>query len=338
MSRRPHDNLVRDVFGHPEHARGELQHLLPAELSARLDWSTLTLVPGSFVDEALEESQSDLLFSVRLKGDDRTAYLYLLLEHQSSPDPLLVFRQLKYQVRFLHDWLEDHPGATRLPVVIPLLLCHAPTAWSGATRFEDLLDIDPSTRPLVLDFVPRFRLLVDDLTTQPDEALRVRAMTEMGRLVLWCLKTARSPDELVAGMKRWKALLRAVRQAPHGIAAVALIWRYLLVVHDQPEERILLALEAALDQEQKEDMASIADQLVEKGIRKGRAEGRVEGRVEGREEGTRAVVLRLLQRRFGTLPDDVRGRVEHATLAELDELADRVLTAATLDEVVNPLG
>src|SRR5690348_10227818 len=74
MSTRPHDALIRDVLTHPEHAKGELQHMLPADLCARLDWATLVLVPGTFVDDALQDSYSDLLFRVQLDG--RSTYLY----------------------------------------------------------------------------------------------------------------------------------------------------------------------------------------------------------------------------------------------------------------------
>jgi predicted transposase/invertase (TIGR01784 family) len=324
MTTTPHDNLVRDILAHPEHAQGELQHLLPAELSARIDWPALELVPGTYVDEALRDSYSDLLFRVPLSG--RAAFLYLLLEHQSTPHALLLFRQLKYAVRFWDDWVEDHPGAAKMPVVIPLLLCHGPKGWSVATRFEDLLDIDDETRELVLDFVPKFRTLVDDLTLQTDEELQSRAMTELGRIMLWCLKTARHTDELIAGMSSWAALFRAVRSTPNGMAALALIWRYLMSVHDAVEERVLPALAAALDEEQRQDMASIADQLVEKGIKKG-----IE---KGIEKGERGIVLRLLERRFGPLPVDTVERIERAVPGDLERWADRVLTAATLREVL----
>src|SRR5690242_4599323 len=136
MSTTPHDDLVRAILSHPEHAAGELQYLLPPELSARIDWRTLELVPGRFVDEALQHSESDLLFRVQLDGQE--TFLYLLFEHQSTLDPLMPYRQLRYTVRFWQTWLQDHPAATRLPVVIPMLLCHAPSGWTVPTRFEDL--------------------------------------------------------------------------------------------------------------------------------------------------------------------------------------------------------
>src|SRR4051812_5974835 len=51
------------VFGQPEHARGALRAILPAVLAEALDWSTLTLQPGSFVDTALSQQHTDLLYA-----------------------------------------------------------------------------------------------------------------------------------------------------------------------------------------------------------------------------------------------------------------------------------
>jgi hypothetical protein len=317
MSTTPHDELVRAVLLHPEHAAGELRFLLPPEVGARIDWGTLELVPGNFVEESLQKSYSDLLFRVRLGA--HPAFVYLLFEHQSSLDRLMPFRLLKYAVRFWDTWLEDHPGATHLPAVIPMLLCHAPRGWTVATRFEELLDVDDETRALILDFVPHFRTLVDDLTVQSDDSLRARPMSAVGRIMLWCLKTARDAAALRDGMPSWKALFGEARHGPDGAVTLQYVWTYLLCVHD---DRTLQALDAALDKEQKKDM-SLADLLEKKGIEK------------GIEKGRRELVQRQLQRRFGPLPDDVVARLQHAGPTDLERWADRVLTAATLAEVLD---
>jgi len=69
---------------------------------------------------------------------------------------------------------------------------------------------------------------------------------------------------------------------------------------------------------------------LERTFQKGLARGRDEGRVEGRAE----VILRLLQRRFGPLDESTVRRVQGATAAELDRIADRLLEHTTLAEVL----
>jgi predicted transposase YdaD len=61
MSTASHDALFKAVFGQPEHARGALQSVLPAAMAEAVDWSTLALQPGSFVDPGLNPSHTDLL-------------------------------------------------------------------------------------------------------------------------------------------------------------------------------------------------------------------------------------------------------------------------------------
>ena len=61
---------------------------------------------------------------------------------------------------------------------------------------------------------------------------------------------------------------------------------------------------------------------------------REEGREEGRVEGERAVLERLLVRRFGELPPATAERLGRATGADLATWAENVLDAETLGEVV----
>jgi predicted transposase/invertase (TIGR01784 family) len=70
--------------------------------------------------------------------------------------------------------------------------------------------------------------------------------------------------------------------------------------------------------------------------RDGLAEGRKQGRTEGRTEGERLVLRRLLALKFGALPVEVLERLERAGETELERWAERVLSAATLDEVFRP--
>ncbi|MCY4214843.1 MAG: DUF4351 domain-containing protein [Gammaproteobacteria bacterium] len=67
-----------------------------------------------------------------------------------------------------------------------------------------------------------------------------------------------------------------------------------------------------------------------------REEGRQQGRVEGRVDGERAVLERQLRRRFGALPPLVDRRLGGASATDLENWADNVLDAGTLDEVFHP--
>lgn len=61
----------------------------------------------------------------------------------------------------------------------------------------------------------------------------------------------------------------------------------------------------------------------------GKAEGKAEGRIE--------IILKLLALRFGPLTEADQTRVRGARDAQLDAVAERMLTAETLEEVVSQL-
>jgi predicted transposase/invertase (TIGR01784 family) len=127
-----HDGLFRLVFGQPVHAASELQAVLPAALTARLDLERLTAVNGSFVDAELRWRHSDVLLSTRLDGHE--ALVYVLIEHQSKPDPLMAWRMLRYLVRIWDRFLTEHPKALRLPLIVPVVVHEGARPWSAPSN------------------------------------------------------------------------------------------------------------------------------------------------------------------------------------------------------------
>ena len=97
------------------------------------------------------------------------------------------------------------------------------------------------------------------------------------------------------------------------------------------------ALEATMNSLGYEYQSDFARRYVAEGKAEGLVEGRMEGRMEGRVEGRVELTLKLLARRFGPLPHMVRTRVRGAQDAQLDAVAERMLTAQTLEEALGSL-
>ena len=88
----PHDKLVKSTFSDPDNARIFFQAHLPRKLARRMDWNSLSLVSGSFIDPEFAATASDLLFTAKIDG--QPAFLYILFEHQNQEDPLIGLRLL----------------------------------------------------------------------------------------------------------------------------------------------------------------------------------------------------------------------------------------------------
>ena len=206
MPNNPHDGLFKATFSRAEHAAGELRAVLPPALASRLDFTTLTRCPGSFIDEAFSWRHTDLLFTVLFAG--RPALVYLLFEHQSTVEARMPFRLLRYMIRIWEAHIAAHPDDAKLPVIIPIVLHHGDGGWSAAVAFEDLLDLEPELLAEIEAYVPRFRFVLDDLETTTDDEIRARTMSALGRFVLWCLKHARQQGVFKRDLGRWGDVIR----------------------------------------------------------------------------------------------------------------------------------
>jgi hypothetical protein len=90
----------------------------------------------------------------------------------------------------------------------------------------------------------------------------------------------------------------------------------------KPEE-IVERLLLVTGEETKEEIVTAAELLIERGLQ------------EGHREGQCKMLLKQLGARFGALSGRVMAQVKAADLAQLDLWAERVLTAATLANVLD---
>lgn len=317
-----HDGLFRLVFGKPVHAASELRAVLPPELASRLDLDRLRALDGSFVDSELRWRHSDVLLSTRLDGHD--ALVYVLIEHQSRPDPLMPWRMLNYLVRIWDRFLTEHPKAGKLPLVIPIVVHQGRRPWSAPVELRDLVDVDPVTAAAAGEFLPRFRFLLDDLARIDEVELRARPLTPAVQLTLLVMRAAPRHKDVAADLERCLDTLRETVHSPDGTEILQALLTYIGAVTETPPQRLRQVM-ARVGPEAEEIYVTTADML--------RAEGKVEGRAEGKVEGRADTLAQLLTLKFGTLPDSARTKLRTASTQQLATWTERVLSATTLDEM-----
>jgi len=172
----PHDLIVRAVLRDLAEAASFLQAHLSEEVSQALDWSTLRLLEGSFVDEDLRGSEADLLYEIEHISSEASLWVYLLLEHQSTPDRWMRFRLLKYCCRIWDMSFREYPEQRELRAIVPLVFYQGERNWSYSSEFADLFAESVRDWPGVPRF---FHGLIDQSGMQPDEVrgdLKARLM------------------------------------------------------------------------------------------------------------------------------------------------------------------
>jgi len=319
----PHNAFFAFTFGQKQHAEALLCATLPPALTRRLDWTSLARRPGSFVDPKLRWLYNDLLFSVRALDTGEEVLVYVLIEHQSTPHPLMAFRVLRYATRVCEEHFKAHPQARRVPLVVPVVLYHGREPWNVARTVHELLDAPPNLVATVRKVTPQCGYLLLQLSHDDAELLANAALTALGRVALWAMTVAGQDDRVIEGLRRMSHLLGEMLAQPDGHAALGTLLRYLLATHEHIDRSKLRRVVAeALHPHAGEEVVTVYEQLVEEGKKKGRAEGRAD------------LLLDQLAARFGPVAAEIRARVEKASATDLTAWGRRVLTAVTLEDVL----
>jgi hypothetical protein len=336
MSLHPHDALFRWAFEDPAAAAALLRELLPPAVCEAIAWETLESAGGSYVDRALADRHSDLLFAARLQTRE-PARAYLLLEHQSTDDPVMPLRMLGYQTRLWERLLKVHAGEPWLSPILGVLVSHPPGGWASARAFEELLAPEVLAVPGLAALVPRCSMVIEDLTARSDAELRARALPAFQQVALWLLRDAREPARLLRGFDGWgPTILRAGRDRC-GADALAVLCRYLVEVLDPVHFEMIRAKLVELGTQSREISMTMAEFLREQGrtegLRRGRQQGLRAGRRAGQRAGRIATLRSLLVYKHGPLDAASEARLKAATPAELERYLRRVLTARSLAAV-----
>ena len=292
------DGFFKAVFSQPEHAIAFFKSHLPPAIAAEVDWTSLKVLPGSFVKSSLQQVHSDLLFSVRIGGCE--TFLYLLFEHQSSPDPAMPLRVLGYATEIYTKHHKAH--GLPLPPVLPFIFHQGPESWNVSTAFEDLFALPDELAADLLPFLPKFHHALLDLTRfDPDTGEDDTRL----RVVLQLMKLARHKELL--RFFQWLAGFPA-RDLPDSLLGMMLLYA-LHSDSDLDAKKIYHTLSS--NPELEKNAMSVAEKL--------KAEGRMEGRVEGLWIGK----IQILEE-FLDLPVSSGESLEMLSLAELKTMQERL--------------
>jgi len=289
---RPHNNYFVSQMKEPEHAAGMVRPLLDKRLAEAVSWAEMKLEPGSYIDEKLRGSESDLLFSVPV--GDVSALLYVLIEHQSTPDGLMPLRLLGYMASIWRAFAETHPGK-KLPAILPVVLAQCENPWPHGTTMRSLLDIPEEIGGLIEPMQPLFvHHLLDLAKLLPGEIQG----TEVGAAVLRLMRAARTGD-LNEMLQAARDMAAAARGGDARMRITATI-TYILATAPVPAKEVIERMQKLrMPEELIQDTMSAAELLFKEGRQEGRQEGIALGEIVGE--------IRLAQRvlRQAPTPEDI---------------------------------
>lgn len=321
-----HDKTHKRFFTHRRLVRDFFAGYLPGEWTERMDFATLEPVEASRVGQDLSERHGDGIWRVRWDPPEAGEpgswfYFYLLVEFQSKPDPLMAVRLNSYVSRLLEELVRQprlaRPG--RLPPVVPLVLYDGTRPWRAPLDLSELFVPVPES---VRQHLPRLRPLFLD-----ESRLPASSPENLAR-IFFALNTSRAPEELPDLVTALRAQLPPGEESELRRDFARLVLRTLR----QTFPGVTIPEAATL-----EEIPMFGQRLIDwrdRVLGEARAEGLARGQKAGEIAGQRAMLLRLLEKRFGLLPERVRRQVQAIrSPRKLEALAERVLVAESLEEM-----
>ncbi len=300
------------------------------------DFARLKVARTTYVTAAYRHLTNDIVlqlpYRTRAGGRKRTLTLCILIEHQSEPDALMIFRVLEYLVQIykeqIREWRKRHAGSLAgfaFQPVLPIVLYTGSRRWDAiealvtlVTGGEEFADVVPEFRPLFVNL----------------PALAPEELEASGGAIGWVLaliqKRDADPHEYRALLARAVAHLERMAEEERDRWLLLLSYVQALVYHDRvagerEELRELIVSSTRTDERRREVNAmtqTIAEALREEGLKKGVV------------DGVQKSLIHLLRAKFKKIPRAAE-KIIQATddTTQLNAWLSRVLTATTFDDM-----
>jgi predicted transposase/invertase (TIGR01784 family) len=314
------DRLFRRLFGDADAAADLARNALPQELLRRIDLDSAELIEGSFVDEQLRGHQTDLLVRFRSSGG-REIYVYVLVEHKSSPDRWAPLQMLRYVVRVYQELLDKATGRSRLPEVVPLLLYHGSRRWRYALSLESHIEGKRE-----YGHIPRFTPILYDLRNVRRERVSGAVHTAVGLLCLKYIQRRFTKKVVRLLLDELHRLPRDEWSRRYTEAFYAAIVR----VKEQEEIDLFIAHARAMRyRDSEEAVMTYGEKLLKEGLEKGLEKGRLREKQE--------VLRRQLSRKFQLNREEAELIDSCDDSRALDEALDEIILATSKEQVLEHL-
>ena len=319
-----HDTFFKEMFQMPQLAVAFLKKFLPQKTLEWLDFENLTIETKDFVDDFYRKTRPDMVYEMPIIGEEGKASVHVIIEHKSYDDCETIFQIWKYVhqlcLQDVESRLEDAETKKRKPwsksfrisPIIPIIFHHGAIPFTGEVELRELFYPLPGAE----DFLPNQKAILVDLSKMKAEEIPRDANVPELHIVLLIMKTISDKDDGRLGQKLDEILeeLRPFSEIPMYGKLIRDFWFYAMNNVEKLEKTDVENLEIKIREiTGDKTMPSIAQQYI--------------------QEGKAEMLLRILTRRFRTVPKTLEKRVYTITDPErFDQLADFAFDCETLED------
>lgn len=283
----PHDKYFKRNLKDKRVAIDFLKSYVTPQLYKKIDINSLQLTEKSFIVPHLREIHSDVIYKCLI--NEVPGYLFFLLEHQSTDDPLMAFRFLHAIVSLSYEHLKQ--GYKKLPIILPFCIYHGEKSpYPYSTSLYDCFDDSEFAKEFA--FRP-FKLI--DLTVLSDDEIKTHGLVGLMEMLF---KHQRDKNFLTIMRKLLESqfvqniikqlnisyltdmlnyIVNTSQDDSEPKAAQHLIEELIKAFPEEPARKTIMTFAQQLKEEYKQEfMGTFAQQLKQQGRQEGRQEERYE--------------------------------------------------------------
>lgn len=338
------DRAIRDALVHPEHLHALLRQVAP-EIADRLDYSRLEEVQRPYLLDDWRQREADILVRLPLLDTAGAEVLVcILIEHQSSADPVMPLRLLLYGVLHWEQqwraWEQQHAyrEPLRLTPILPVVLHTGPQQWKTNRKLADLF----AGSEELGGWAPQWPARLYDLAAHSATALVQssdawwQAMAVVRAEWLNAEEFAAVLAEAIRRLEGWGQRDRVGWQQ---LVRLVLYWGLFRRPTEEHAEILEQVRKSVANVELMREVETMSQQMKQNYeqelLARGEQRGERRGLEQGRREAYRTFLRKQLTKRFPTLPESVQQRIDAADLAWLETALDRVDQLQSPDDLVS---
>jgi hypothetical protein len=299
----------------------------------------LEIVKRPYLLDDWRQRDNDVLVRLPLVGASggTPILVCILIEHQTSADPVLPLRLLVYAV--LHwekeweRWERQHPRGEplRLTPILPVVFYTGQRPWNTNRALADLLAAGECRA-----WAPQWPARFCDLAERQPETLLQSADA-------WWQAMAVVRAEWADATEFTRVLGEALRHLEPQAQDDRVGWQQLVKtmlywgLFRRPQAdhaHILASVRGCMaNAELQREVETMAGQMQQNYEQELLARGEARGVARGELNYCRKMVRKALEKRFDPLPEEVLQRIANAELAALEAVLDRAETIGSLDEL-----
>jgi predicted transposase/invertase (TIGR01784 family) len=325
-------NSFRYLFRQVDNVADLLRWREP-KIAHGIDFSQLVVQPETFIAPSFAQLESDILlrapFQIR-RHKDGSIEIFILIEHQSEPDELMLFRVVRYVVliyeRQATDWLQTHPNLRgfRFSPVLPIVFYSGRRSWDRLAPMAELVQQGKLFEKRLPTLEPEFINLATTGATD------LQSKSGLFGWVLWLIQQKHRKEPAFRDVLRQVVTrVHNVREKNPGRWESLLWFLRAMVYHDREateHDPLVEIIRSTVRQANQPEVDAMGKTFAQVLLEKGKQEGGI--------ERSRDFFLLLLREKFKTVPESIIAEVQAATdIHQFDVWGSAFAKADTLADI-----